>query len=473
MEDAIGGDHDPVASRGYSGCVTDAERSATNLPSRLRTAGHRGAVSGFGLNPTQLDAALGASERLAEWMPEDFAPPWYDSASGRLVVDTASSLGATLVSDAIDGAISKQVSLLAKLNRVAADPDKKGPDLGALSVASAANQLVTRTVEHSGQTLEATKHALTELSSMPDFIADNIWMTRIDPRNNRVIMTVSTLSPTLAQTIAMIYGTDLVAVEIAQDDVAIQPAAGRWLDYSAGGFYGGARLSLGCTDAFSWYSGSTNMMLTAGHCIPSGGPVSTTVESMGTVASGSRENWSTSVGTQYLVGDLSGTNVYRGDMALVSLTSGKTSAGRIYRGDSESNLSRPVAGMISRRAASGDQFCTGGSSRKDDGSAGPGEICGWSVDVVKVDYQYATGHWWRNVVRSHNKSGWCNRPGDSGAPIYFVNSNGSVLAKGILDGVGGGGSDYYAGVLDLDQCSVLFTDIYEPWYGLPGSIRTG
>lgn len=128
--------------------------------------------------------------------------------------------------------------------------------------------------------------------------------------------------------------------------------------------------------------------------------------------------------------------------------------------------------MMSRSSQSGDQFCSGGSSRKADGSAGPGEICGWTVDVVGVNYQIAAGQWWRNIVRSKGKSGWCTRPGDSGAPVYIV-SGSSVYAKGILDWGGGGGSDCYAGALDPDQCRVDFTDIYQAYVGFPGYIRTG
>jgi streptogrisin C len=90
--------------------------------------------------------------------------------------------------------------------------------------------------------------------------------------------------------------------------------------------------------------------------------------------------------------------------------------------------------------------------------------------VVGVNYEYSPGHWWRNIVRSKTKTGWCNRPGDSGAPVYIV-SGSDVYAKGILDGAGGGGSDYYGGT--LDKCKVDFTDIYQAYYGFPGAIRTG
>jgi hypothetical protein len=45
-----------------------------------------------------------------------------------------------------------------------------------------------------------------------------------------------------------------------------------------------------------------------------------------------------------------------------------------------------------------------------------------------------------------------------------------VLAQGILDGASGGGSDYYGGY--LDKCRVLFTDIWDAYYGFPGVLKS-
>jgi hypothetical protein len=71
-----------------------------------------------------------------------------------------------------------------------------------------------------------------------------------------VIVTVDQLSDALAAEIVRSYGTHDVAVEVDSDEAPNAPAAGRWNDTSAGGgFYGGARLSFNCTDAFSWHSG--------------------------------------------------------------------------------------------------------------------------------------------------------------------------------------------------------------------------
>jgi hypothetical protein len=120
------------------------------------------------------------------------------------------------------------------------------------------------------------------------------------------------------------YGPPGVPRDVSVDTV------GRLADGSP--FYGGSRISVptgSCTDAFSW-----NI---------------------------------TAAGTVYLPGE----TVYRGDMALAQITSGKCSSARIYRGAYNSTSSNSVRSMWSRRAQSGDQYRTGGSYS--------GEICGWTV----------------------------------------------------------------------------------------------
>jgi hypothetical protein len=429
---------------------------------------HTGPYREAGQVPSTADDALSAAELVVAQAPKDFGRAWVDRSTGGVVLDVVTSGGASIVSALSRGDASAGTQLSAAKGGPSALAGKYDKGLPVLTAGLRSHQVSQRKVKYDGQTLAKVQDDLTRLAT-PDAIADHVWMTRTDGPNDRVIATVDHLSDGLAAQLATTYGTDLVAVEVAPQAIPVEPANGRWNDTSVGGFYGGARLSMGCTDAFSWYSGSTRMMLTAGHCTPSGGSVSTTAEHMGSVAASSRENYDPSAGTQYLTGQ----TTYRGDMALVTLDSGKTSAGRIYRGSSESTSSTPVAGMMSRSSQTGDQFCTGGSSRKADGSAGPGEICGWTVDAAGVTYRIGkTAAWWRNVVVSKGKTGWCNRPGDSGSPVYIV-SGSSVSAKGILDGAGGGGSDFYAGALDGDDCVDLFTDIYQAYVGFPGYIQTG
>ncbi|WIM95013.1 hypothetical protein ACTOB_007074 [Actinoplanes oblitus] len=148
-------------------------------------------------------------------------------------------------------------------------------------------------------------------------------------------------------------------------------------------------------------------------------------------------------------------------MALIEVWPGKSVRDRVYRGGHSSTSSFQVRSMWHRRAAAGDKFCTGGKES--------GEICDWTVSKTGVDVKTDLGlnH---NEVTSKSQSGWCPRHGDSGGPVYTVNSDGTVAAKGIISSGSGGGTDHYAGSLDLHQCAIQFTDIYDAYQGFPGSL---
>ena len=54
-------------------------------------------------------------------------------------------------------------------------------------------------------------------------------------------------------------------------------------------------------------------------------------------------------------------------------------------------------------------------------------------------------------------------PGDSGSGVYQKRSDGKVTAFGILSG---------SAPLVL-ACHIFFTDIWDAYYGLPGTLKTG
>ena len=173
---------------------------------------------------------------------------------------------------------------------------------------------------------------------------------------------------------------------------------------------------------------------------------------MGTVSVGSRENWVRGTGTEYLAGQ----NVYRGDLALISMSSGASSTYRMYTGGTSSNSSALVKEMWSRSPVAGDQFCTGG--------AYGGEVCGWKVDQVNVTVKYSTGETLRNGTRgSRSRIGGGVVQGDSGGPVYTVRTDGGIAAKGIISGAG---SDVLSNLM-------WFTDIWQAYWGLPGYLYTG
>jgi hypothetical protein len=94
------------------------------------------------------------------------------------------------------------------------------------------------------------------------------------------------------------------------------------------------------------------------------------------------------------------------------------------------------------------------------------EVCGWVVDEVGVDIMYhnddGTTPTFRGGNAGHRFGSFCLQHGDSGGPIYTKDSNGLVSAKGIISG---------------GNCNVFnqmtFTDVRDPWLGLPGTIRLG
>jgi hypothetical protein len=149
-------------------------------------------------------------------------------------------------------------------------------------------------------------------------------------------------------------------------------------------------------------------------------------------------------------------------MSLIEITPPKTSSARVYRGGPSSVTSAPVSEMWHRRAQPGDQFCT--SAHK------TGEVCGWTVEGVGKTIQALSGVWVRNIVTSKAKRGQCLIGGDSGGAVYTVKSNGSVAAKGIINAGTGGGLDAQGGF--TDPCRSSFTDIWDAYYGFPGTLRT-
>lgn len=393
--------------------------------------------------------------------PNDFSVP---TVSGdRILLGTVGASAVTLASaatsTALDSALSTYLaahksrataaaSLTADTNKLLAPKMSATTRAAFLSSASFVTDRPSRT-----QTL-AISNAVFDLQFDARFKDAHIWQSEVDPLGGSVILSVQTLTPQLAQAIVAAYGVDAVHVRISPQPDSMP--ASRPHDTSP--YYGGDFLGTPtgtCKGGFQW-SGST--MVSAGHCWPTGGNVSIDGSVIGTVTSGSRENWTNGTGTVYLTGS----SVYRGDISLIALVSGKSVAGRIFRGDSSSSTSAAVGEMWSRSPVAGDQYCTGGSMS--------GEICGWVVNNVGINHTYTEGQVLRNAVQSSYKEGWCVRPGASGGPVYTVRSDGKVAAKGIISGTGGGGGDYYGGA--TDPCVMWFTDIYQPYYGFPGTLVT-
>ncbi len=100
------------------------------------------------------------------------------------------------------------------------------------------------------------------------------------------------------------------------------------------------------------------------------------------------------------------------------------------------------------------------------------EVCGWQVTDTPATVHYSGGATAKNMVIAKETSGSCAEDGDSGGPVYTVDSSGRALARGILSGGGGGGGggggDNSGGF--LDPCHLIFTDIGLANSAFPGKV---
>jgi hypothetical protein len=186
--------------------------------------------------------------------------------------------------------------------------------------------------------------------------ANLVWMTEPDQMNNRVVITVSKLDDALMSALASRFGTALIAVRVR----AGGPAAAANRDSDAPAFWGGAYFTTStgkaCTTGFAWNAGDAGDMITAAHCISTGGTISyPNYSTVGTVRSGYEENWSDANGTQYYTGQ----SVYRGDVALIRYSYYHTGP-YIYSGAPHTSTYSAVAAIHSRYAQFGDAACING-----------------------------------------------------------------------------------------------------------------
>lgn len=309
-----------------------------------------------------------------------------------------------------------------------------------------------RQVTHSYAELQGIAFEITKLNRPNDGARGLIYRIEPDERDNRLIVTIDRLDTALIAELGERFGADALAVRV---DESI-PRAGSMRTGDVSPFWGGAWINTPvgyCSDAFSWKNGTLwDGMLTAGHCAPYGGAISTPAQSMGSISSGTRENWDPNSGTVSWPGE---PGVYRGDIGLVQMYTGRASSGRIYRYGPTSGVSSPVRLTWGRWSRPGDNFCTGGVTT--------GEICNWTVDAAGVWMWYIFDGitvWAKNVVEGYRSSG-CMQDGDSGGSVFTLYQDG-VAAKGIM-----------SGRADLGPlgCYIYFTDIQNAVQTLPGGVK--
>lgn len=355
----------------------------------------------------------------AEKHPDAVGYPWVDRGSGAVHVDGVGEAGAD---------VARKFQ-----------PSRRGAEVR------------TRQVPRSFAALNRIKDESIDLTSGQLPGADSIVSTQIDGESGRVVIETRSASPAFLKGLAARYGTDAIAVRHDPNLPVLEAQSGsRRNDRSP--FYGGAQISVPggfiCSSGFSWNVSTSYYMLTAGHCVPGGGGVRAR-DYLGWVYQYTRENWRNGVGTVYLRGQ----SAYRGDLALIKVTSGSRSAARIYSGGPTTTSYRTVIGRTGRRTAQGDPYCTSGRTT--------GSICGWRVSATRINVRYSGGEVVRNVTRG-SKSGACTAGGDSGGSVYSRPSSSTARAVGIHSGGGGGGSY---------PCTEIFTDIWDAYFAFPGHIR--
>ncbi len=376
--------------------------------------------------PDLLAEALDEVELFAAEHPDDLAHPWVDRDAGEVVIPVVTEDGAALV---------------------AGNPSALYPD-------------VPRRVENvvrSYSQLEDIMHASIDLTDHDAPGGSAIYASYVDAGHNRVIVETGAAPASLVALLAALFG-DAVAVRVVPGADGGLPS-GRNNDVSP--FSGGASINV-CTSGFSWRPSTTTFaMVTAGHCKPTGGSVSTPSATMGSVTSQYGESWVDGTGSAFIKNpDGTLQAVYHGDVARISVSPGSTQA-RVYTGAAGSTSTKLVTSIWSRRGKEGDQYCTGGMTA--------GELCGWSVDWTKGDWKYSNGEVARHVSAGR-KDGRCIQAGDSGGPVYTATST-TVTAKGIISGATGYGGDDHNVIWPEPACRNVYTDIWDYREGLGGSLQ--
>jgi len=405
--------------------------ATVNLPSAGIERGGAAPVATYGLQlvkgtsqarPTSEEEAQAFSDawELAEKNPDDFGYPWIDPTTRTLVLRSVSARGAALVTD----------------------------ETVAFAMASTAIE-----ASRSFNDLESIKHEAISLRAegIPD--GDLIFKTAPDHEGNRVVITVSIASDRLFKALADRYGTDAIAIQIDPTGPGGSPAT---RDHDGNPYWGGARIGTPgkvCSDSFPWHIASStgNALLTAAHCIASGGSVTINGSTVGSVTATSEENWSTVYGSRFYTGQ----TVYRGDVALIRLSSSFSAGTRIYRGNSTSSTSSPVVLKLGRYSQLDEQVYVGGQAT---GETGP-----YKVEDTEVDWWYSQDGpnvIVRNVVQASIFFGgsFCADHGDSGGSVFKSQPNG-VIAYGTYSG------------FQITNCRIMYTDIHRSYMGLPGDVN--
>jgi hypothetical protein len=445
-------------------CVVAGPSAAANTAVTTDQPATPTAVEVFTVDPSADDPeiaadaqfVLGTALERAEAKPDDLAPPYFDTNTGKLYAPTIHETSA----DAETPIVVDYATLPDPGTDLADDPEDppppgEQPPLAAPARLAASASLPTtgtktfypivRQVKYSQASLEATSDDAIS-ADVPG--KENIVSTYVQKDRNRVVVEANAVTEAMRTALATKYGVDKIAIHLNPTAERAR-AMSRQNDTNP---YKGGSAARSCTHGFSWNNGSTDYMLTAGHCTEPGllwlHPNESIIAE--TTKWDTFDDWGSI--------KLPGQKTYAGDVALVDMYGANRSIGKIYTGNKTSDKSRDVA--RSELAYEGKSYCTGGRNR--------GALCGWKIKKVAMNHKYEDGETVRNVFYAEKK-GWCLWGGDSGGPVYTTQSNGKIVAKGIISGAGGGGDDHYAGLLDR-PCKGWFSEVKRAEKAFPGAI---
>ncbi|MFI0417068.1 DNRLRE domain-containing protein [Spongiactinospora sp. 9N601] len=408
--------------------------------------------------------ALSSADNRAKANATTLAPPYFDPVSGRVVApatpagrDTASQV---LTGTALDNGDADETLSIGFENE-----DAPAAKTAAVPAAEIPYSITPRYAEvaNSYQALDNITDQVFDLdATIPARTA--LFATQIWPERNLVVVQSTDASTGLRKALADRYGTYNVAIWLRSDSDRPQLDVGTTFSTSpsaapdsrqndTGKLNGGSAFTSskpdgtpfnGCTTGFAMGTAADNLMVSAGHCVVSGG-----ITSAGVVE---WTNWVAGQGTIKLPNQ----PTYYGDVSLMQTVLGRVTSPTIFIGGRDSTEKQFVGGRFSVPAREGDQYCVGGASQNTE-TLSNGQICRFKVtDIawkIKSSKSTSTTRW----VQVGKKSGRCTIGGDSGAPVYtFRKGDGFVVAKGIHHG-----SNSADGKPIQSTCVNYFTDIHD------------
>lgn len=345
-----------------------------------------------------------------------------------------------------------------------------------------ANVLVVKTVGYTIDEAAAKLRAIGVLSGIR-LISSDTSIAQLEALTAKVIATgnvnIVSAGPQFA-TSRVVVG--VMNSDIAQRQALYQLGGSKIAEYDAGGyavstsryydttpFWGGAHIIFSsggpgqnCTSGFAWNppSGSSQYMISAGHCYTQLGnsyPTVNSVTSSGALNPIGSVAWS-SIGT-------SGTLASRhGDLSIYKMSGSNATQGYLYVGTYDTSNSRRVIGRVSLPEGwKGSNVYTSGA-----GPAlgnGTGQVLLDWISLVNQTVSYPDLNQTISNLSFGENASTCAGGGDSGGAVYQENGTLDAYAVGIISGTNNEGGGW-------TNCRNYFTPIGYVASDWGGSIKT-